>query len=45
MMEKVLKQQYVEIRPINFQNDDPINAQIENIGKMLVELQPPTPLH
>ena len=33
MMEKWTNQQYVEIRPIPFHNDDPINAQLENTGK------------
>ena len=36
MMQKVLKQQYVEIQPIPFNNDDPINSQLENTGKSLV---------
>ena len=44
-MEKSQKQQYVEIRYIPFQNDDPINAQLENTGKILVALQPKYPLH
>ena len=45
MMEKVPKQQYVEIRPKPFQNDDSINDQLDNIGTFLVELQPIYPLH
>ena len=45
MMEKGTKQQYVEIGPIPFQNDDPINYLIENTGKILVVLQPTSPLH
>ena len=36
MTKKELKKQYVEIRPITFQNDDPINNQLENTGGMLV---------
>ena len=40
MMEKVPKQTIVEIRPIPFQNDDTINAHLENQGNILVELQP-----
>ena len=46
-MEKVPKQKsvnirphYVEIQPIPFQNDDPINDQLEDTGKSLVVLQP-----
>ena len=39
-MEKVPKQTSVEIRPIPFHNDDPINSYIENTGKMVVALQP-----
>ena len=37
MMEKVSKQKYVEIWPIPFHNDDPINDQLDNTGKTLVE--------
>ena len=45
MMERVPKQQYVEIRPKSFQNDDSINDQLDNIGTFLVKLQPIYPLH
>ena len=45
MMKKGPNQQFVDIRPIPFQNYDPINAQIENTGKSLVLLQPISPLH
>ena len=44
-MGKGPKQQYVEILTITFQNDDPINDQIENTGKISVALQPKSPLH
>ena len=45
MVEKGPKQQYVEIQTIPFNNNDPINTQLENTGKYLVELQPKFPLH
>ena len=47
MMEKVPKKKSFEIQPIPFQNDDPINYQLENTGKTLVALQPKpkSPLH
>ena len=45
MMEKQSKQQSIVIRPVNFQNDDPIIDQINNIGKCLVALQPKSSLH
>ena len=45
MMEKERKQKSVEIRPIPFQNYDPINSQTENTGKILVALQPTSPLY
>ena len=45
MREKGPKQQYVEIRPIPFQNDDPINYQLHKTGKILVALHPKYPLH
>ena len=45
MMEKVPKQQYVEIGPILFHNYDPINAHIMNTGKILVALKPKSPLY
>ena len=45
MMEKLTKHQYVEIQPIPFQNDYPINAQLENTGKTLVALKPTLPLY
>ena len=44
MMEKVSKQQYVDIWPIP-SNDDPINAQIDNTRKVSVQLYPKTPLY
>ena len=44
MMEKLQNQQYVEIRPIPFYNDDPINSHIENTVKNLVALKPTSPL-
>ena len=44
-MEKVPKKKYVEIQTIPFQNDYPINAQLENTGKILVALQPKYPWH
>ena len=31
--------------PIHFKNNDPINAQLENTGKILVALQPTYPLN
>ena len=33
MTEKLPKQKYVDIQHIFFQNDDPINAQLDNTGK------------
>ena len=45
MIEKVQKKKYVDILPIPFQNDDFINDQLENTGKILVTLQPEPPLH
>ena len=45
MMDKNSKQRYVEIMSITFQNDDPINGQLEGTGKMLVALQPKYPLN
>ena len=45
MTEKGPKQKFVEIFPIPFHNNDPINDQLENIGKFLVALQPKYPLH
>ena len=44
-MEKVPKQQYVEIWPIPFQNDNRIKAQLENTDNILVALQPKFTLH
>ena len=44
-MDKVTKQQYVEIWPIPFQNDDPLNSHIYNTGKIRGALQPASPLH
>ena len=45
MMEKVTKKQSIEILPITFQNDDPINDHLKNTGNILVALQPTPPLH
>ena len=45
MIEKGPRKKSVKIQPIPFQNDDPINAHIENTGKILVALQPKYPLH
>ena len=45
MIEKGQKQQYVDIWPIPFQNDNSINAQLEYTGKILVVLKPTSPLH
>ena len=45
MMDKMQKQQSVEIWPTPFQNDDPINSQFENKGKLSVALQPKSSLH
>ena len=44
-MEKVPNQKSVDIRPIPFHNNDPINNQLENTGDILVALQPKYPLH
>ena len=40
MISKVPYQQYDEIRPIPFQNDYPINSQLDNVSNILVKLQP-----
>ena len=45
IMEKVPNQQYVEIRPIPFHNENPINYQLDNTGNVLVVLQPTSPWH
>ena len=45
MTEKGTNQQYFEIQNIPFQNDDPINDQLDNTGKFLVALEPTSPLH
>ena len=39
------KEKYVDIRPIPFENDDSINAQLDNTGKSLVALQTKYSLH
>ena len=39
------KQQYVEIWPITFHNDDTFNAQLKNTGKIVVALQPTSHLY
>ena len=44
MKEKVLNQLSDEIRPITFQNNDPINYQLEK-KNILVALQTTPPLH
>ena len=45
MIEKLPKEQSVDIWPIPFQNDDPINSHLENKGKILVSLKPKFLLH
>ena len=40
MMKKVPNQQSGDIRPITFQNDDPIDDQIDNTGKSSYALKP-----
>ena len=47
MTEKVSKKKSVEVHPIPFQNNNTINAQIDNTRKCLVLLQPKPkyPLH
>ena len=45
MIEKGPRQKSVKIRPITFHNNDPINAQLANTGKILVVLKPTSPLH
>ena len=45
MIERVPKQQYVEIFTIPFHNNYAKNAQLEHTGKMKVALQPESPLH
>ena len=45
MMGKGPKQKSVEIWSISFQNDDPINSQLDNTGKNVGALQPTYPLH
>ena len=45
MMEKVPKQNSIENSPLPFQNYYPVNAQLENTGKILVTLQRKPPLH
>ena len=35
----------MDMWPIPFHNDDPINAQLDNTGKIIVALQPTPPLH
>ena len=44
-MDKGPKQNSVDIWPIPFQNDDPVNDQLENTDKILVALQAKSPLH
>ena len=45
MMEKEPNQKYFDIRPVPFHNDDPIHSQLENTGKIVVELQPTSLLY
>ena len=45
IMEKGPNQQYVDIRPITFHNDDHMNVQIEKTDKHLASLQPKSLLH
>ena len=45
MMDKPPKKQYIEIQNITFQNDDPINYQLDNTRKMLVVSQLNSPVH
>ena len=45
MIKKATKQQFVDIFSIPFQNEDPLNAQLDNTGTILVSLQPKFPLH
>ena len=45
MNEKVPMHQSVDVWPASFQNDDTINARLNNIHKMLIALQPKYPLH
>ena len=40
MMEKLPKQQSVDIRTIPFHNDDPMNFQLENTGKFYLHYKP-----
>ena len=44
-MRKGPKQKFVDIRLIPFQNNDPINNQLDNTVKNLVALQPKYSLH
>ena len=44
MINKVQKQIYVEIQPITFHNDDPMNNHLDNTGKIIVALQPKSTL-
>ena len=45
MMYKGKNQQYVEIQPSPFHNDDPINDHLDITGKSLSALQPKYQLH
>ena len=45
MMEKLPRNNSVEIHPIPFQKNIILNDQLDNTGKSLVELQPKLPLH
>ena len=42
MLEKGPNQQSIDIWYLHFQNDDPINSQLGNTGKIKVALQPQT---
>ena len=44
-MYKGLKQQFIEIHPTTFQNNDNINAEIDNTGNVIVALQTKPPLY
>ena len=45
MVDKAPRKKSVEIRTINFHDDDLMNYRIENTGKLLVASQPTPPLY
>ena len=45
IIEKIPKQKFVEIWPVQFHNDNPINYQLDNTGNVLVVLQLTSPLN